>query len=280
MNRIFPHPAPTSSFTLVELMAASTVLSLVLLLMVGMQDQMSRAWSNANRRTDATREARTASIIMGEDFSFPIFRNDSSESKNMISSSTTNHGLPFLYSSNEIGLGLSISNLQTKSSCLFFVTSQRPRANQSTDLALVGYYVASSTLTNANGFSQQSYNLHRYYRPASDAWTNLTNWFAKKNASDLFPDASPSSDDILARNVANFRILFYTDIAKPITNGINYTNASSGDTNYQGNKMQVSLTLYPQDVVQKFRSMDDWTNALNIQKFARSYEFRVDCPRN
>ena len=49
-----------SSFTLIELMAATSVLSVVLLMMVGMQDQMSRAWSNSNRRTDATREARAA----------------------------------------------------------------------------------------------------------------------------------------------------------------------------------------------------------------------------
>ena len=49
-----------AAFTLIELMAATTVLSVVLLMMVGMQDQMSKAWSNANRRTDATREARAA----------------------------------------------------------------------------------------------------------------------------------------------------------------------------------------------------------------------------
>jgi len=51
---------PATAFTLIELMAATTVLSVILLMMVGMQDQMSKAWSNANRRTDATREARAA----------------------------------------------------------------------------------------------------------------------------------------------------------------------------------------------------------------------------
>jgi uncharacterized protein (TIGR02599 family) len=52
------------SFTLIELMAASTVLSVVLLMMVGMQDQMSKAWSNANRRTDANREARVYAAVV------------------------------------------------------------------------------------------------------------------------------------------------------------------------------------------------------------------------
>ena len=64
----------SNSFTLIELMAASTVLSIVLLMMVGMQDQMSRAWSNANRRTDATREASAACRLMAQDLSCLVFR--------------------------------------------------------------------------------------------------------------------------------------------------------------------------------------------------------------
>ena len=56
-----------AAFTLIELMAATTVLSVILLMMVGMQDQMSKAWSNSNRRTDATREARAACRLMSQD---------------------------------------------------------------------------------------------------------------------------------------------------------------------------------------------------------------------
>jgi hypothetical protein len=260
-------------------MAASTVLSVILLLMVGMQDQMSRAWSNANRRTDATREARTASILMADDFSFPIYRNNENSSKNRMSDSTTNFGLPFFYSSNGQGIGITISNQQMGSSCLFFVAPQRARANQTTDLGLVGYYVARDTMTNVNGLATESYNLHRYYKPSSQAWTNITNWFSGKSASRLFADVSNANDDILARNVANFRILYYNDATQPITNGANYTNASSG-TLYMGNKMQVSLTIYPEDAAQRFASLNDWTNTNNIRKFARSYEFRIDCPRD
>ena len=261
-------------------MAATTVLSFVLLLMVGMQDQMSRAWANANQRTDATREARSACNLMAADFSFPIVRGNSSlASKDQIADSTTNFGLPFLYSSNGANLGIEIPGQQSNSSALFCVTSQRPRGTVFNDLALVGYYVASSTNTNANGFTTLTYNLHRYYRPASNAWTNLTNWFGSKSPSTLFPDVSPANDDILARNVANFRILFYNNSAKPITNGINYSNVGGGSTAYTGNKMQISLDVYPGDVAQKFTSLEKWANKTNIQRWARSFEFRVDSPR-
>jgi len=268
------------SFTLVELMAATTVLSFVLLLMVGMQDQMSRAWSNANQRTDATREARSACNLMAADFSFPIVRGNSSlTSKDQIADSTTNFGLPFLYSSNGANLGFSIPGQQSNSSAFFCVTSQRSRGTTNpVDLALVGYYVASSSNTNVNGFVTESYNLHRYYCPAPNAWSNLVNWFATKSAASLFTNVSPNNDDILARNVANFRVVFYYNSSKPITNGVNYTNAGGGQP-YTGNKMQVSLDIYPGDVAQKFPSLNNWLNPTNIQRFARAYEFRVDSPR-
>jgi len=265
-------------------MAATTVLSVILLMMVGMQDQMSKAWSNANRRTDATREARAAAILMAADLSYPIFRGPTNYSGNNhshdeLAISVTNKPLPFLYSSNGANPVISIDNLQLGSSCLFFVATQRPRSTNSSDLGLIGYYVAQDTATNVNGFLVTSYNLHRYYRPASIASGDLQKWFATKDIADLFPSVSPLNDDILARNVANLRILFYNENA-PMVNGINYTNTTSKGTIYKANKMQVSLTLYPDDVAQKFTSLAEWTNASNIQRFSRSFEFRVDCARD
>ena len=169
--------------------------------------------------------------------------------------------------------------MQLGSSCLFFVATQRPRSTSISDLGLIGYYVAQDAATNGNGFFVTNYNLHRYYRPASIASGDLQKWFATNNIANLFPSVSPLTDDILARNVANLRILFYNENA-PMVNGINYTNTTSGGTIYKANKMQVSLTLYPDDVAQKFTSLAEWTNASNIQRFSRSFEFRVDCARD
>ena len=283
-----------SAFTLIELMAATTVLSVILLMMVGMQDQMSRAWSNANRRTDATREGRAAAILMAEDLSFPIFRGPTNYSKHLhdeLAYSVTNKPLPFLYSSKGQNLGISIANLQSGSSCLFFVSTQRPRSTNNSDLGLIGYYVAQDINKNANGFSVTNYNLHRYYRPASMAAANLSSWFASAMTTNtiglLFDNVSPITDDILARNVANLTILFYNETTAGtegiMVDGINYTNITGAgglSASYRANKMQVSLTLYPDDVAQKFTSLADWANSTNIQKFSRSFEFRVDCARD
>jgi len=269
-----------NAFTLIELMAATTVLSVILLMMVGMQDQMSKAWSNSNLRTDATREARAAAGLISADISSLIYRADQfTDEKMLLAGCLSNKGLPFIYSSNGLGLEFSIPNQQTNSSCLFFAATQPTRGINYSDFALVGYYVAATTRTNINGFATTSFNLHRYYRPASNSYMNLSNWFAQRQMTNLISGVDPESDEILARNVANVSFLFFNSDTTPVTNGINFSNPCGG-TVYQGNKLQVSLTIYPTDVAQKFSGTNNWTQVGNIQKFSRAFEFRIDWPRN
>jgi Tfp pilus assembly protein PilW len=265
-----------AAFTLIELMAATTVLSIILLMMVGMQDQMSKAWSNSNRRTDATREARAAASLMSADLTCPIFRAPTnSSSKDEFAYSVLNKSLPFVYSSNGTGSGLTITNIQPGSSCLFFVAPKKTSGTNSSDLALVGYFVGETNGININGFRTTSYNLYRYYVPNPAA--NLASWFATPTIGNLFAGVTTNSE-MLARNVANLQILFYNE-GQPIVQGANYTNNTSGTT-YRGNKLQIALTLYPEEIAQKFTSLQNWTNSENIKRYARSFEFRVDCPRD
>jgi Tfp pilus assembly protein PilW len=259
-------------------MAATTVLSVVLLMMVGMQDQMSKAWSNANRRTDATREARAAARLMASDLGGMGFRpNSPNSSSDAFASVLTNQGLPYLYSSNGIG-SFTIPNAQSGSAYLFALCNQASRGTNYTDIGLVGYYIAASGRTNINGFVVTNYNLHRYYVPASNAVGNLTSWFASRTAASLFSGVNPATDDILARNTCNLRITFFGK-AGSVTNGLNYSNIGSPSGNYRGNKVQVEWTTYPDDVAQKI-ALTDWASSANIQKFGRSFEFRLDLRRN
>jgi len=140
----------------------------------------------------------------------------------------------------------------------------------------VGYYIAASGRTNINGFVVTNYNLHRYYVPASNAINNLTSWFASKTATTLFSGVDPSTDDILARNTCNLRITFF---GSPIINGLNYSNTPNPSSTYRGNKVQIEWTTYPDDVAQKI-ALTDWANSANIQKFGRSFEFRLDLRGN
>ena len=269
-----------SAFTLIELMAATTVLSVILLMMVGMQDQMSKAWSNANRRTDATREARAAARMIATDLGGMIYRpnstnNGGASGYDNFALILTNKGLPYLYSSNGLGT-FTIPNAQPGSAYLFALCNQASRGTNYSDIGLVGYYIASSGRTNINGFVVTNYNLHRYYVPASNAVSNLTSWFSNKTAASLFSGVNPATDDILARNTCNLRITFF---GKGVTNGLNFSNSTTTGTTYRGNKAQVEWTTYPEDVAQKIAPAD-WAKSANIQKFGRSFEFRLDMRRN
>ena len=267
-----------AAFTLIELMAATTVLSIILLMMVGMQDQMSKAWSNSNRRTDATREARAAARLMASDLGGMAFRpNTPNSSYDSFATVLTNQGLPYLYSSNGAGTSITIPDAETNSAYLFALCNQASRGTNYTDIGLVGYYIASRLTTNVNGFVTTNYNLHRYYVPASNAVGNLASWLTSKDAANLFSGVNPATDDILARNTCNLRITFF---GKPVLNGLNYSNApDSKNTSYRGNKVQVEWTTYPEDFAQKL-PLSSWTSPGNIQKYGRTYEFRLDLRRN
>jgi len=266
-----------SGFTLIELMAATTVLSVILLMMVGMQDQMSRAWSNSNRRTDATREARAAVQMISSDLSGLLTRQNTNMG-NVGSIAITNKGLPFVYSSNGISAGgLTPPGIQSGSSFLFGVCAKKPRSPTDLDLAIFGYYIGQTNTTNINGFNTTNYNLYRYVVPTSDTVAALN---GMTNLTALFPNIAANSE-ILARNICNLRIRFYNsqNPGMPVTNGPNYRVFSACTANnYSGSKIHIELSAYPEDSAQKI-PLTAWTNSANIQKYARSFEFRIDVPR-
>jgi hypothetical protein len=265
------------AFTLIELMAATTVLSIVLLMMVGMQDQMSKAWSNANRRTDATREARAACLLMARDLSTFAMRGKTFGRFSAFPTNLTNAAVPFYYSSNGIA-GLAPSDA---SNCaqFFGLIPEAAKGTNPADIALVGYYIAQATNTNVNGFVTTSYNLFRYYISPSNAASGIATWLSAPNptAQGLFTNIWTNSE-ILARNACNLQINFY-NLTNTIVDGLNFSNNTSSDTFYGGNKMSIELSFYPDEVAQKITN-SAWMNTNNIQKFSRSFEFRIDCPKN
>jgi prepilin-type N-terminal cleavage/methylation domain-containing protein len=274
-----------SGFTLIELMAATTVLSIILLMMVGMQDQMAKAWSNSNRRTDATREARAACRLMAQDFSCLVFRRTNSDSAANIPAALRKKGVPFLYSSNGLGPAggadlIALDNSQPSASYFFGLSARKPSGSSPADLGIFGYYIASQRTTNVSGFVTTNYNLYRHYVTASNAVNNLNTWFGSTDPTDLF---NPTNAEILARNTCNLRITLYNGYKATekdaVTNGLNYSFDSGGEETFcSGSKVQVEISVYPEDFAQRI-PYTNWGNSTNIRKFARSYEFRIDIPR-
>jgi type II secretory pathway pseudopilin PulG len=269
-----------AAFTLIELMAATTVLSIILLMMVGMQDQMSRAWSNSNRRTDATREARAACLLMARDLSTFAMRGKAFDRFDSFQTNLTNAAVPFYYFNGSGGIA---PGGAPNCAQFFGLIPQAGKNNDSADIALVGYYIALATNTNVNGFTTTGYNLFRYYIPPSNAAIGIAAWLSNSNgtANALFTNIVTNSE-ILARNACNLQITIYgstTASSGQITNGLNFSNNGSSSGTYRGNKIGLELSFYPEDSAQKITN-SSWMSTTNIQKYARSFEFKIDCPKN
>lgn len=271
-----------AAFTLIELMAATTVLSVILLMMVGMQDQMSKAWSNSNRRTDATREARAACILMARDLSTFAIRGKAFGRFDSFQTNLTNAAVPFYYFNGSGGIA---PGGAPNCAQFFGLIPQAPKGTDPADIALVGYYIAPATNTNANGFVTTSYNLFRYYIAPSNAAPGIAAWLAvptaTATAAALFTNIAANSE-ILARNACNLQITVYGSTSAGsglIVNGLNYSNNGSSSGFYRGNKLGIELSFYPEDSAQKITN-SAWLNTANIQKYARSFEFKIDCPKN
>jgi Tfp pilus assembly protein PilW len=278
------------SFTLIELMCASTLLSVILLMMVGMQDQMSKAWKNSNRRMDATREARAALRMMSSDLGNLFFR-------------TNTDGSTMAYNPNESPVPMAIlndaarkltlpsmTNVQAGSVALFALVQRQPTVPNPDarfdEFSAVGYYIGSGTDVNVNGLTNTT-----YFRTGTNLTTNLIAYLQAKSAtSSVAKIFEPSADDeILARNACNLQVTVY-----PATNG---TGASAvpknglvfsvieglGNTTlYHGNKYQFELTTYPDDVVVSgvLGDLSQWSSKINVQKYGRTFEGRKNLERD
>jgi len=272
-----------SAFTLIELMAATTVLSVVLLMMVGMQDQMSKAWSNANRRTESTREARAGLRMLTEDFAHYYVRSDYTKAGEARANyNPITNKIPIVYFSDaSISAGkLTISNAQPKSQALFFLSQRRPGTNKESDqLTAVGYYIAWETNTSISGFSTTNYNLYRYVNTNTvSAITSFTN---ATDVRDLFPGGTTnkSYNEILARNAVNLRIYFYP--TSSVSNALIYGIKEGSGSPYSGNRCVFEVTTYPDSIANSLLqgNLNNWTSTNNIKRYGRTFEITIDLER-
>jgi type II secretory pathway pseudopilin PulG len=270
------------SFTLIELMCATTLLSVILLMMVGIQDQMSKAWRNSNRRMDATREARAALRMMSSDLGNLYFRTTTSGSTFAYNRSRSPIPLAIL---NDVARAttLPIANVQTGSVAIFALVqrqSSAPDPNAIFDeFCAVGYYIGSGEDVDVNGFRRTTYNLYRYFRTGAQLTPALTTYLqARSPAASVAGIFAPSADDeILARNACNLNVTVYPAGSVP-TNGLVFSviEGDGNSTFYHGNKFQFELTTYPDDVVASgvLKDLAAWSAKDNVQKYGRTFELR------
>jgi type II secretory pathway pseudopilin PulG len=281
-----PYPTrPKAAFTLIELMVAAAITTLLLLGMTGIFDQSMKAWRLSSRRADAEREVRGALAQIRRDLSCIV----------------VNSNLPIAYNwsrlteTNRINVGSSAfqrtaANFPPRagptsgtlwsnaSVVLFFATAQNPSATDPGDLSGVGYYVTWDPNSNQG---RGAYNLYRRFQTPQDLLAGiqvrLTN-----SLRGPYQINSLSDPELVGANVFNFWVQMVgirTNVSPP--NPFNMAagppdNTSTGtNITTRPSYVQLELTAYGSEQVQGF-SQQDWANSNNIRKFGRTFIWRVD----
>lgn len=235
-----------NAFTMLELLVAMAVFSLLIVLLMGMVDGATKLWRENENRVDAYREARAALGMMARDLN------------NAIAANNTNYILintPAFAKLQEADVQ---KNTNT-AGAIFFLSAQ-PAAAQDlsgnkSDVCEVGYFLAygNTSIAPAGSTNNKSMGLYRYFRSSNNTFSNLLSGSAS-----LFSNVTITGahTDLLARNVKSFRITPYQIDAS--NNRIAYnpaTNAAMPDL------VEISVTALNQDTARKMDSASDWTNS-------------------
>jgi len=265
-------------------MAASVVVSILLLALVGTIDQMAKAWSRSSQRLDASRELRLALRMMAADLGGAYLRWDASA--DLQNHNPINRPIGMRYVTNGSFAGVTF---QPNSHAIFFLTSRQPvtmptLARAAPDLAAVGYYVAWTSRTNVTGLKSSGYNVHRFYRAGTDLWSSLVTYANTPGAdmASLFP-LSTQNDEIVARNGCNLMVTFHCGTLETTNNEVvRVTEAWDKGTTaprFWGNRIQMELTVFPEEAVPKLTQAAAWSANANVAKYGRSMEIRLDWER-
>jgi len=254
----------TRGFSLIELMVAMAVLSILIVILMSLVDGATKLWKLNENRVDSYREARAAINTIAADLGTMMV--------------TTNQDL-FAYN---IDSKLpSSAQKPSDASNIFFLSGQpnfaqdHPPQNESSskldpnrgNVCVVGYFLAFDNITTD---APKSMNLYRYFKSSGDAFEAI-----KTNT--LLPDSlltGPSGAEVLARNITSFRIKAYT-VKEDGSTGEYKRSADTPLPDF----FDIELTALNNEVVKRFKKDDKapWLdkNSLATKQNARTFRTRV-----
>jgi type II secretory pathway pseudopilin PulG len=279
-NHPLRHRFWAKSFTLIELMVAAAITTLLLLGMTGIFDQAMKAWRLSARRADAEREVRATLSQVKRDLScivvnsnLPIALNQSRINSPFINVANSGFQLQLANHSPKVGpLGQDWSNASV---VLFFATTGGSGSGNTGDLSGVGYYVTWDTNSNQG---RGAWNLYRRYQRPIDLLAGLQAKIASPGIGPYHINTL-SEPELVGANVFNFwaqLVTVNTNGGGSASNMVTFTNLQNGiNVNVRPKYVQLELTAYGSEQVRGFQKMD-WFNTNNIAKFGRSFIWRVD----
>jgi prepilin-type N-terminal cleavage/methylation domain-containing protein len=238
-----------SAFSLLEVLVAISVLSVLLLILLNIVQNATSLWRGAENKVDAYREARAALQVMSSDL------------KNILPTTNADFFRTNLTNTPNIGFlaALPISSQDTTSS--------------KSDICAIGYFVAydnKSPVAGDNG--RQSYNLYRYFVESNETFDKL------KNDPDSVLDIDPDRLEILARNVIDFNANYFS------TDGTNISQWTRPPATNMPHLVEIKITSVNNERTMRFepRNADaEWknfaadTNSPDYLKHTKTFTTRI-----
>lgn len=253
-------------FTLLELMVAMAVLTLLIVMLMGLVDSATKLWRQNETRVDAYREARAALNVISD------------ELRSMVASTN-----PHYFSTNPIGLS---GQVDSSADSLFFLTLLPPSAQPSgskSSICAVGYFRQwDKQNVNYGGVSAKDptpvgYHLFRTFYSSDLTFSNLS-----QNQPPLKDLAVPTTQgqpapEILARNICSFELNYFT------TNGASvaakYTNWSPA-AGVSPQMIEVRIVAIPDELAKRLNgNQSAWTtNSPQVKPQMRTFVSRIQLP--
>jgi len=237
-------------FSLVELMVAITLLTLLATMLLGIVESATRLWRQSESRVDGFREARAAAHVIRRDL----------------------EGIPpnapqtwFQYQA--------VTNGDARADRLFFVTAL-PQGSQTaedkSDLCVVGYFLdwtppQNSPTTSAPGH----YSLYRQLLRSNHTFTN--HLLADSPLATNITTAD-SGVELLARNIQSFEINPYSHVT-----GQTIEPFSSSPTEPIPDIMELRVLALNEDAAKQLPTRAAWetTNSIQSESTAQPFQARI-----
>jgi prepilin-type N-terminal cleavage/methylation domain-containing protein len=200
---------PRRAFSLLEVLVAMAVLSLVLVLLLSVTNNASKLWRANENRVDSYREARAAINTIADDLASLCVSTNTAYFA-VTPESGADADLP------AVTTGATTSGMNGK---LFFLTALPADAQETgknkSDLCTAGYFLAYDK-TALTGKGVASYNLYRYFRSSDDTFTALKTGKPFTTVDTDTSSTSTQGAEVLAKNITGFEVKPYTiDAANP-----------------------------------------------------------------
>jgi prepilin-type N-terminal cleavage/methylation domain-containing protein len=239
------------AFSLLELLVAVSVLSILLVILLNIVQGATSLWRGSENKVEAYREARAALQVMASDL------------KNILPTTNTDFFRTNLTNSPNIGFlaALPISSQDTTSS--------------KSDVCTVGYFLAYNNKSPIAGTSgRQSYNLYRYFVESNETFTNLT----ANSTTALTISFDTNHFEILARNIVDFQTTYF------VTNSSGLTNWTQSAASPMPQIVEIKVTAVNNERTMRFgarNAQSEWTifstdtNAPDYQKNTKTFTTRI-----